>query len=325
MSREDGMEASPAVGEETRTAADPAFAAGCAWIEGRFLPIGEARIPLLDWGFLRGDSTYDTVHVWRGRFFRLQDHLDRFLRNVGRLRLSLPVDRAGLEAILHGCVARAGLEDAYVQAIASRGPPPAGSRDPRLCENRLYAYAVPFIWIATPERQERGLHLVTSSVQRVPEASVDPTIKNFNWLDLLGGLFEALDRGADLPVLVDGRGGLTEGPGFNLFLVRGGRLATPARGVLDGITRRTVIELAGLLQIPVETRPVAARELETAEEVFLTSTAGGILPIGRVDGRPVGEGAPGPITRRLRELYWEAHADPCWSEPVRRDPPGPGG
>lgn len=304
--------------EEATSGPEAAFAQGCAWIEGRFLPIGEARIPLLDWGFLRGDCTYDTVHVWRGRFFRLQDHLDRFLRNVGRLRLSLPVDRAGLEAILHGCVARAGLEDAYVQAIASRGPPPAGSRDPRLCNNRLYAYAVPFIWIATPERQEKGLHLVVSSVQRVPEASVDPTIKNFNWLDLLGGLFQALDQGADLPVLVDGRGGLTEGPGFNLFLVRSGRLLTPERGVLDGITRRTAIELAGLLQIPVELRGVGVDELLHAEELFATSTAGGILPIVRVDGRAVGDGRPGPITRRLRELYWQAHTDPRWSEPVRR-------
>ncbi|MCS6780580.1 MAG: aminotransferase class IV, partial [Geminicoccaceae bacterium] len=265
--------------EEAASRPEAAFAAGCAWIEGRFVPIGEARIPLLDWGFLRGDCTYDTVHVWRGRFFRLQDHLDRFLRNVGRLRLSLPVDRIGLEAILHGCVARSGLEDAYVQAIATRGPPLAGSRDPRLCSNRLYAYALPFIWIATPERQEQGLHLLTSSVQRVPEASVDPTIKNFNWLDLMGGLFEALDRGADLPVLVDGQGGLTEGPGFNLFLVCHGRLATPARGVLDGITRRTVIELAHLLQIAVELREVGVDELLHAEELFATTTAGGILPI----------------------------------------------
>lgn len=297
---------------------DPAFAAGCAWIEGRFLPIAEARIPILDWGFLRGDCTYDTIHVWRGRFFRLQDHLDRFLRNAGRLRLALPVDRAGLEAILHGCVARAGLADAYVQAIATRGLPPAGSRDPRLCTNRLYAYAVPFIWIATPERQEKGLQLVVSSVPRVPEASVDPTIKNFNWVDLLGGLFQALDQGADLPVLVDAHGDLTEGPGFNLFLVRSGRLLTPERGVLDGITRRTVIELAELLQIPVEIRSVAARELDDrAEEVFATSTAGGILPITRVDGRTLGDGTPGPITRRQRELDWQAHTDPRWSEPVR--------
>lgn len=297
---------------------DPAFARGCAWIEGRLVPIAEARIPLLDWGFLRGDCTYDTVHVWRGRFFRLQDHLDRFLRNTARLRLALPVSREELRAILHRCVAAAGLDEAYVQMICTRGLPPAGSRDPRLCSNRLYAYAVPFIWIATPERQEQGLHLMVSKVQRVPEASVDPTIKNFNWLDLLGGLFEALEAGGDLAVLVDGEGGLTEGPGFNLFLVRDGRLATPERGALDGITRRSTIELAGLLQIPVEIRPVARAELARAEEVFVTSTAGGIIPVTRVDGRELGDGRPGPITRRLREAYWEAHADPRWSEPVGR-------
>lgn len=312
------MESAQATAISNGAAPDARFAAGCAWIDGAYVPIGEARIPLLDWGFLRGDCTYDTVHVWHGRFFRLQDHLDRFLRNAGRLRLALPVDRAGLEAILHGCVARTGLQDAYVQAIATRGLPPQGSRDPRLCANRLYCYAVPFIWIATPERQEQGLHLVVSRVQRVPETSVDPTIKNFNWLDLLGGLFEALDRGGELAVLVDGQGNLTEGPGFNLFVVRDGRLATPERGALDGITRRSAIELARLLQVPVEVRTVRPAELAAAEEVFVTSTAGGIIPITRVDGRTLGDGRPGPLTRRLREAYWDAHADPRWSEPVRR-------
>lgn len=298
----------------------PGFEAGAAWVDGAFVPVGEASVPLLDWGFMRGDVTYDTVHVWRDRFFRLDDHLDRFERNVGRLRMSLPVEREALRDILHGCVARAGLRDAYVQMACTRGLPAPGSRDPRTCTNRLYCFAVPFIWIASPEQQARGLHLVISGVRRIPPGSVDPQVKNYHWLDLMAALREAQAQGGESAVLQDGAGHLTEGPGFNLFLVARGGLVTPAAGVLDGITRRTVLELAGELGLPVEERPVPVEEARAADEIFLSSTAGGVMPVTVLDGEPVGEGRPGPVTGRLREAYWQAHRRQGLAEPVRREP-----
>ena len=181
---------------------------------------------------------------------------------------------------------------------------PGGTRDPRELENRFFAFAVPFIWIATEEQRARGLHLVVSSVQRIPPEAVDPTIKNFHRGDMTRGLYEAYDRGGDTTVLMDGAGNITEGPGFNVFIVSGEWVVTPGLGVLEGITRKTVMELCQACGLSAEMRLVPAEELRRAEEVFLSSTAGGLFAVTRVDGKPVGDGAMGPITRQLHGLYW---------------------
>lgn len=289
---------------------------GVAYIDGGYRPIGDAKISVLDWGFLRSDATYDVVHVWRGRFFRLDAHLERFAASMAKARLSLPLSRGQIAAILHECVARSGLRDAYVEMICTRGTPPVGSRDPRAATNRFIAFAIPFVWVATEEQRERGIHMIIASVRRIPPESVDPTVKNYHWLDLTAGLFEALDRGGETVVLTDGSGVITEGPGFNVFVVANGAVGTPARGVLEGVTRRTVMELCAELGVPAETREVTAGALRTADEVFITSTAGGVVPVTQIDGAPVGGGGPGPITRRLFDLYWGRHDDPKWATPV---------
>ncbi|MDP6345666.1 MAG: aminotransferase class IV, partial [Alphaproteobacteria bacterium] len=192
---------------------DNPYAEGAAFIDGDYLPIAEARIPIGDWGFLRSDVTYDVVAVWHGGFFRLADHLDRFFRGIERLHMSSPHDREALTGILSECVRLSGLREAYVEMILTRGVPPAGSRDPRKCENRLYALAIPYVWIADPTKQDEGLHLVISRVPRISPESVDPTVKNFHWGDMVQGLYEAYDRGGETAVLTDGRGNITEGPG----------------------------------------------------------------------------------------------------------------
>jgi len=291
---------------------------GIAYMDGRYVPMADATIPVLDWGFLRSDATYDVVHVWQGRFFRLDDHLDRFQRSVERLRLTLPFGRDGVAEVLSECVRRAGLDDAYVEMICTRGVSPTFSRDPREAINRFIAFAIPFGWILRPEDRERGLHVAISRVRRIPPESVDPTIKNYHWLDLIAGLFDAYDRGAGNVVLTDGEDNVVEGPGFNVFAVGGGRVTTPDRGVLEGITRLSAIQLCGEIGVPVAMAPLAAEALRNADEAFVTSTAGGIMPLTRVDDRPVADGAPGPITRRLIELYWQKHQDPAWSTPVAR-------
>jgi branched-chain amino acid aminotransferase len=292
---------------------------GAAFVEGRFVPVAEARVPILDWGFLRSDATYDVAHVWRGGFFRLEDHLDRFERGMERLRMRVPYGRAEIREILVECVRLSGLRDAYVEVVCTRGVPPPGSRDPRECQNSLFAFAVPFVWIADPEKQERGLDAVIGRVQRIQPEAVDPTVKNYHWLDLVAGLYEAYDRGGETVILTDSVDNVVEGPGFNVFAVKKGKISTPSRGVLEGITRRTVVELASGHGIPLEARDVPAGEVREADEVFVTSTAGGIMPVTKVDGEPVGDGAPGPVTLRLRDAYWELHRDPRFVTPVRYD------
>ncbi len=289
---------------------------GIAFVDGAYGPMSTAKISVLDWGFLRSDATYDVVHVWQRRFFRLDLHLDRFLASVEKLRMTLPYDRAELAAILTECVRRSGHDDVYVEMICTRGFSPTFSRDPRDAVNRFIAFAIPFGWIANEEQRARGLHIVISRIPRIPPESVDPTVKNYHWLDLVAGMFEAYDRGAENVVLVDLAGNLTEGPGFNLFVVKDGAVATPARGVLEGITRRTALDLCAELGIAAAARPVDADAVHAADEIFITSTAGGIMPVTRVDDAPIGDGRPGPVTGRLLDLYWRKHADPAWTTAV---------
>ena len=296
-----------------------AYTDGAAFVDGRFVPVSEARVPILDWGFLRSDATYDVVHVWRGSFFRLEDHLDRFERGMARLHMSLPYDRAEIRELLVQCVRLSGLREAYAEILCTRGVPPPGSRDPRDCTNNFFAFAVPFVWIADPEKQERGLHATISRVQRIQPGAVDPTVKNYHWLDLELGLYEAYDRGGETVILVDSEDNVIEGPGFNVFSVKDERISTPSRGVLEGITRKTVIELAAERELALEERAVPAAEVRRADEVFLSSTAGGVMPVTQVDGEPVGKGEPGPVTQRLREAYWGLHEDPRFATPIQYD------
>jgi branched-chain amino acid aminotransferase len=290
---------------------------GAAWIGGEYCPIEEAKISVLDLGVTRSDATYDVVHVWRGRFYRLADHLDRFAASCVRLRLDPGYDRAGIEAILHGCVRRTGLREAYVSMTCTRGRLAAGSRDLRTARYTFYCYAVPFVWIATPGQQDMGASLWISQVTRIPPRSVDPLVKNYHWLDMEVAQLDAYEHGAQLVVLRDDAGGVTEGPGFNVFAHVDGRWLTPASGTLAGITRQSLIELAAEAGDQVQQGRLSASDLRRAAEVLITSTAGGIMPVTLVDGQPVGPGTPGPRTTSLRERYWARHEDPRFSSPVR--------
>ncbi len=299
---------------DMETAADPApFGRGAAMIDGEIVPIDEARIPITDTGFTRSDVTYDVVGVWGGAFFRLDAHLDRFERSCAQLRLK-PPNREQIGSALNDVVRASGLREAYVELICTRGIDRHGTRDPRTFDNRFYAFAVPYVWICRDG--ETMATVIARDVSRIPAGSVDPTVKNFHWGDLTRGLFEAYDRGGTHALLLDQDGHLTEGPGYNLFVVKAGAIATPDRGVLEGITRRTVIELAQAAGFETAVRAIREDELIASDELFATSTAGGVMPITSLDATPVGDGAVGPVTAALREAYWAAHADPRYATPV---------
>jgi branched-chain amino acid aminotransferase len=291
------------------------FDGGCAFADGAFGPLSDAKVSLFDWGFTRSDATYDVASVWHGAFFRLDVHTDRFMASLDKLRLRIPYSRAELRAILHGCVRGGGLKDSYVAMVCTRGVPPRGARDPRLADNRFYAYAVPYVWIAPPDKQRQGIDLHISQRVRIAPESVDPLVKNYHWLDLVQSMFDAYDRGRDTSCVVDGQGHITEGPGFNVFMVKAGVVHTPDRGVLAGVSRQTALELCARLGLPVQVAPLPAQRLREADEVFLTSTGGGILPIARLDGVAL-PAFPGPVTQRLSEAYWAMHDEPAHRDPV---------
>jgi branched-chain amino acid aminotransferase len=291
------------------------FEGGCAFVEGQYAPLSEAKVSLFDWGFTRSDVTYDVASTWQGAFFRLDAHMDRFFASLQKMRLAIPYSRAELREILHGCVRAGGLQDAYVAMVCTRGVPPRGARDPRLAQNRFYAYALPYVWIASREKQLAGIDLHISDRQRIAAASVDPTVKNYHWIDLVQSMFDAYDRGHDTSCVIDAQGNVTEGPGFNVFIVKDGVVYTADRGVLEGISRRTAIELCERLGIPLRIAPLPVAAVRGADEVFLTSTGGGVLPIAKIDGQPLPH-FPGPITTRLHDAYWAIHDEAAYRDPV---------
>jgi branched-chain amino acid aminotransferase len=284
----------------------PDFSDGAAWMGGEILPIAEAKISVLDWGLTHSDITYDVVPVWGGAFFRLPDYLTRFRASIDALQLSIPQTDTEIADILNAIVARSGLRRAYVSMVASRGMPMIpGSRDPRDCGNHFYAWCIPYVHVILPEVASRGCHLwISKSSRRIPEDSVSPRAKNYHWGDFTSGLLEAKSNGYDTTGLLDHDGNVTEGPGFNIFAVKGDRVVTSDHGVLHGITRRTMIELCQARGLAVETRPLPLDELMEADEVFLSSSGGGAIPVTRIDERSFGNGAPGPIASQLREDYF---------------------
>ena len=280
--------------------------AGIAFIDGEYVEAADAKISIFDLGFMRSDVVYDVVSTWKGLFFRLDDHVARFQRACEGVQITLPRSADEIRRICAECTRRAGLEDAYVEMLVTRGQfASATDRDLRNCVPNFIVYAIPYVWVASPEQQDKGLSVIIAEARRIPDESFDQRLKNFMWGDLTRGRLEAHNRGADNAVLCTPSGRLAEGPGFNVFFVAGGRIHTPAGNVLEGITRRTVFDLAGETGVEVEAGEYTADDLRDADEVFLSSTAGGIMPVVRVDERILGNGAPGPIGSRLRALYWE--------------------
>ena len=293
------------------------FAKGIAYVEGKYVPLHEARIPLLDQGFLKSDLTYDVPAVWDGRFFRLDDHLDRFERSCQRLRLRSPLSRQETRERLVEMTAMSGIRDAYVMLIVTRGLHYIRQHAPEECENFCYLLVMPYLWVMDEATQQTGgSAVVARTVRRVPPGAIDPTVKNLQWGDFTRGIMEARDRGAMFPILTDGDANLTEGSGFNVILIKDGKLHTPLKGVLEGVTRKSVLALAEQLGLSCTIDDVPVELAYGCDEILLVTTAGGVMPITTLDGNPVGDGEGGPIGKALWKAYWDAHYDSELSFPV---------
>lgn len=284
---------------------------GIAYQRGRFLPVEEVNVSILDPAFSKSDVVFDVVSVWDGRFFRLEDHLRRFRESREYVRMKSPYSEDEMKQILAQCVDRAGLSEAMVYMLCTRGSYTGGGAigDPRSCENEFIAYSHPYYWVVPRERVKTGVHLWLAETCRAPNSAINQKTKSFNRMDLTRAQFEALDAGADAPVLPSTDGFLTEGPGFNLWIVKDGRVLTPGDNMLEGITRRTVFELCSLLDLEATTANLTAEDLQKSEEAFISTTGGGIVPVTRVSERAIGDGTPGQISCTLRDLYWAKRAE----------------
>lgn len=295
------------------------WSSGAAYMDGKFMPIAEARVPVTDWAYRRSDVVYDVVSVWDGVFFRLDDHIARFRRSIERYRFTPKESDEEIREVLHKLMSLSGLRSAYVAMDCLRGQAGHGIRHPGKARNYLACYAAPFSTLVPAEKIAHGMHVMISSTPRIPHECVDATAKNFHWGDMNISMFEAEEKGADFPILLDLNGNVTEGPGFNVFIVVDGVVATPDYNMLEGISRRSVMELCEELGIGLEVRKISADEFRDADEIFVTSTAGGVIGVSRVDGRIMNNDRPGPVSERLRETYWSKRKSGWHGEPARYD------
>jgi branched-chain amino acid aminotransferase len=284
------------------------------YVNREFVPQSQARISVLDHAVLYGDGIFETAVARNGLIFKLDAHVERGFRSMAAVALASPWDRATMRGLIIETVRRNALKDAYVKWLVTRGSNGRPLMDPAGCEPNLIVIALPVIERA--ERLADGLRLKTAAVRRPPGQVLDPQIKSINYLNLVLAKLEAKAAGADEALLLDLSGRVCEAAGWNVFLLRGNRLLTPRHDILAGITRETVFELGPALGLTVEEADLELYDAYTADEAFLASTAGGLLPVTSIDGRAIGSGRPGPGFQGLRSAYEQLITSERYGTPV---------
>ncbi len=282
---------------------DEKSASYICYVNGEYVAAGEAKVSAFDHGFLYGDGLFESMTVTKRRIFKFSEHLDRMERSARALKLELPEPRERIAEIVKECVRKSGVDDVYLRVVISRG---AGYPllDPRVVDKATLAVllhdpAPPPETGSSYKAKGAGLRLKTAGVRKTPSESFEARVKSLNYLNNVMARIEAVESGFDEAILLDVRGFVAEAPGENVFVVKGGVLKTPkAHNVLDGITRKTVLEIAAQEGIPAEEADLTLYDLYTADECFLTSSFSRVHAVAEVDGRPIP--APGPITQRLR-------------------------
>lgn len=284
------------------------MAESLVYINGELVPESEAKISVFDHGFLYGDGVFEGIRAYKGVVFKLREHIERLYDSAKFLRIEIPMSKEDLmEAILE-TVRRNGLSDCYIRVVVTRGVGDLGL-DPRKCSKpSIIIIARPM----APLLGKRAVSLIISSVRRDGVDATNHQAKSLNYLNNILAKLEAINAGADDAVMLDSRGFVSEATGENIFIVKDGRIMTPppTSGILSGITRDCVIELAKSLGYEVVERELTPFELLTADEVFLTGTAAEIVPVESVNGRKIGEKIPGPITERLIREFEKLKGDP---------------
>ena len=259
----------------------------------------DAKISVFDRGFLYGDSVYETMRTAGGHPLELRRHLDRLRRSGDGIGLEIPFSDQQLGDAIARTHAATGNEESYVRLVVTRGSGRV-MLDPRHSEDPLLVVIVKPIELPPPEAYERGIAAVIVGITKNLGTSLDPTIKSGNYLNNILALRQAIAAGGDDAIMCNPEGAVSEGATSNVFMVQDGRVLTPSlrTGLLPGITRQAVCELATAAGAPVEETTIMPAQLRAADEVFLTSSVRGIMPVTRLDGQQVGDGHAGPVTRR---------------------------
>ncbi len=274
------------------------------YINGAFVPKDEAKISVYDHGYLYGDGVFEGIRAYNGRIFRLDAHLDRLYESAKYLMLDIPLSKGDLAAAILETMRRSGLRDAYIRPVISRGVGDLGL-DPRKCRVPTVVIIVDTIQLYPKEAYERGLRAVTATTRKVRPDTLSPQAKTLNYLNNIMARIEANRVGVDEAIMLSGDGYVCECSADNIFLVRRGEVWTPPAylGILKGITRGAVMELARGQGLPMLERVFTLHDVYTADECFLTGTGAEVGPVVEVDGRRIAAGAPGPVAQRLMTAF----------------------
>ncbi len=274
------------------------------WVDGQLVDKTDAKLSVYDHGTLYGDGVFEGIRVYSGKVFECKAHLDRLYASARAIRLDIPYTAAQLEAAMYQTVKANGFTDCYIRLVITRGSGYLGL-SPTKCPKPAVFCIADTIEMYPREMYEKGMAIITASVTRCHPNSIPPRVKSLNYLNNILAKIEANDAGVSEAMLLNHEGNVAECTGDNIFVVRAGQVQTPTTsdGILEGITRAVILRLCGKLGIPCIEKTLQRYDIYTADECFLTGTAAEVIPVTKIDGRQIGTGQVGPVTRKLIDAF----------------------
>lgn len=274
------------------------------YISGTYYPKSDAKISVYDHGLLYGDGVFEGLRAYSGKVFRLEQHIERLYDSAKAILLTIPISKAEMTAAVIETIKRNDLSDAYVRLVITRGSGSLGL-DPHRTSDPQVIIIADHIALYPKELYENGLEIITAATIRNHPAALDPRIKSLNYLNNIMAKLEGQLAGCAEALMLNHRGEVAECTGDNIFVVRNGRIMTPPvdAGILEGITRGTVIEIARQSGIEVAEVAMSRHDIYIADECFLTGSAAEVIPVIKLDDRPIGDGTVGPITKQLSQAF----------------------
>jgi branched-chain amino acid aminotransferase len=282
------------------------------YIDGRFYPKSDAKISVYDHGLLYGDGVFEGIRAYDGVVFKLKEHIDRLYRSAHSIMLEIPITQEEMTKAVLNTLKKNKLMESYIRLVVTRGCGDLGL-DPKKCSKAtIIIITEPMITLHSKEKKEKGITAMIAWVKRDPVDATSHEVKSLNYLNSVLAKIESNTAGVDEAICLEKTGFVCEGVAENIFIVRDGQIITPptSTGALRGITRIVVMQLAEKLGYPMIEKNITANELFTADEVFLTGTAAEITPVREVNKRTIGNGKPGPITKRLMQGFSKIVRDP---------------
>ncbi|HEX8522793.1 MAG TPA: branched-chain-amino-acid transaminase [Tepidisphaeraceae bacterium] len=274
------------------------------WLDGKIVDKDDAKISVYDHGLLYGDGVFEGIRAYAGRVFRIDAHLKRLYDSAKAIRLTIPLSPEQLTSAIEQTVKANNFRDCYIRAVITRGVGYLGL-NPTKCATPGIFIIADTIEMYPREMYDKGMAVITSSIIRNHPNALSPRVKSLNYLNNILAKIEAVDAGVPEAIMLNGEGNVAECTADNIFIVQGGRVLTPSThdGILEGITRETILELCEEMNIPCQEKTLQRHDLYIADECFLTGTGAEVIPVTQIDGRTIGNGQPGPTTRRLLEAF----------------------